>query len=758
MATRPLRREEALAAINKEREAYARLLKQAEASGDKVAYQQYSDKIGQLDAQSRATGLLGEIGSGVVSAGVGLLTGIPDMVIAGYNSAARPTVPMQTLRERVLNFAQIPTEATSTEGSIAYGAPEVATAVAGLGQLGALGFQGIQSWMKTRKVDELLGKLPTEEANRFKEYMLRGQGSPNSEVAAQIAKLRGNAKYKELFNALDDAATKAATSGMAPRPSRIEEPEAARNMVSAVEERLKKVRTARSEAGNENFTKAFELGGDRAILTPSKTIDKIDELIKQTDTSSDSGKAAVKYLQETRDSIAPRINVAPRAGTQYTVDEGIRGSTVAGTPSGTRIENRVVTNYDSLGMPQTKTIQVEVPYAGSPAVTSAGKAPTMGMIPGSPGYTIQQNPKALTVQEVQARLRDWGRNAATEGSVVRDLAVSDEVRISKALFGAMKDDLSASTKAATNVADKRALGALEQARSQTSKASQDYNTLVAQGIPDFLKGKNVADVSFEQLSGAYKNLNPSQRAVFRDWVGQNKAESLQAIDRDIFQTFKAKHTGTLDDGTVGTDLKGMAEDWAKMMPKEQDALAAALGQNLNEFNGRMKDALSFTRRMNAGSLGAEEAAARGTTRELSAIVGSTPLGYQGAKITQLTGDILGGFKKGIVSDDLAMKTLLTPEGASFLKQAKLSPGSQQTLADLTKVDQASPTRLQYLMTANPVVAPVVPNQSQIGQEPDITIPDFNMPDMQAEPQQQMQQQPPTVTPQEPQIVIPNFNE
>jgi hypothetical protein len=712
MATRPIQRADALAAINKERAVYSQLLKQAEASGDKEAYQQYSAKISQLDAQSRGTGLLGEMGSGIASAGVGLLTGIPDIVISGYNAAARPTVPMQTLRERLLNAAQIPTEATSNEGSIAYGAPEVATAAAGLGQLATLGFKGVQSWLKTRKVDELLGKLPTEEANRFKEYMLRGQGSPNSEVAAKIAELRGNAKYKELFNVLDEAATKSAMSGMAPRPSRIAEPEAAFNLAKGVEDRLKAVRKARSEAGNENFAKAFELGGDRAILTPEKTLNKIDELIKQTDTTTDSGRAAVKWLQETRDSIAPRINVAPRAGTSYTSPQTIRDT---------------LTNAPIPGQ--------EVSYN----------------IPGSAGYTIQQGPRALTVQEVQARLRDWGRNAASEGGAVRDLAISDEERISKALFGAMKDDLSASTKAAGSVADKRALGVLEQAREQTSKASKSYNALIAQGMPAYLKGKPIESISFEELTGAYKDLNPSQRAIFRDWVGQNKAESLQAIDRDVFQAFKAKHTGTLDDGTVGTDLKGMAEDWAKMNPKEQDALAAAMGQNFNEFNSRMKDALAFTRRMNAGALGAEVAAAKGATRELSAVVGSTPLGYQGAKVTQLAGDILGGFKKGIVSDDLAMKTLLTPEGASFLKQAKLTPGSQQTLADLTKVEQAAPARLEYLAPTNVVAAPVAPTQPQVGQESQIAIPDFNIPE-----QQPGMEQAPTT--QEPQIVIPNFEE
>lgn len=683
MATRPIRREEALATINKERAVYSQLLKQAQASGDKEAYQRYSDKISQLDAQSRATGVLGEIGSGIASAGVGLLTGIPDIVISGYNAAARPTVPMQTLRERLLNAAQIPTEATSNEGSIAYGAPEVGTAVASLGQLASLGYQGVRSWLNSRKVEELLNKLPTEQANRFRGLMLQGQGSPNSEVAAQIAQLRGNAQFKEIFNVLDNAATKAALSGMTPRPSRIAEPEAAQNLAKGVEDRLKTVLKARSEAGNTNFTKAFEQGGDRTILSPTNTLETIQNLKSQFapdqagNFASDSAKSAFNWLTSIEKSMA-------------------------------------------------------------------------GVQPSSMGAAAGVEAQKLTVKEVQDRLKDWGRNASNEGGVVRDLAIGDEKRINAALFGAMKDDLKASQAAATTTADKKALGYLEQAREQTSKASQDYNTLVAQGIPDFLKGKNVADVSFEQLSGAYKNLNPSQRAVFRDWVGQNKAESLQAIDRDVFQAFKAKHTGTLDDGTVGTDLKGMAEDWAKMSPKEQDALASALGQNVNEFNGRMKDALVFTRRMNAGSLGAEEAAARGATRELSAVVGSTPLGYQGAKVTQLAGDILGGFKKGIISDELAMKTLLSDEAKTFLKEANLSPGSQKTFEALTKVEQAAPSRLEYLMPTNAVVAPVAPTQPQVGQEPQITIPDFNAPEM--------DQQQPAMSTQEPQIVIPNFNE
>jgi hypothetical protein len=722
MATeRPDTRDEARNALITALQDNARSLRAAQAQGNQQAVAYLQQRDSQLQAQLRGAGALGALGGGIASAGVGLLTGIPDLVISGYNSAANPTVPMKTLRERLLGAAQLPTEAGSVEDQATYSAPEIGTAAVGLAQLGKLGFQGVTSWLKQRKVDNLLSKLPTEEANRFKEYMLRGQGSPNAEVAAKISELRNNPKYTELFNTLDNAATKAAVSGMAPRPSRIAEPEAAQNLAKGVEERLKSVRKARSEAGNTNFTKAFEQGGDRAILTPSKTIETIDDLVKNTDTSTDSGKAAVKWLQETRDNIAPRINVAPRAGTSYTSPQAARDT---------------LTNAPTPGQDITYNI------------------------PGSVGYTIQQNPKALTVQEVQARLKDWGRNASSEGSAVRDLAISDEQRINAALFGAMKDDLKAAQAASTTTADKKALGYLEQAREQTSQASKAYNALIEQGIPKFLKGKSIESISFEDLSGAYKGLNPSQRSVFREWVGQNKAESLQAIDRDVFQAFKAKHVGSLPDGTQGVDLKAMAEDWDFMLkndPKAADAVAKALGQNLNEFSGRMKDALSFTRRIQTGSLASEGQAAQEATTAGARVAGAT-LGYRFNQAVKLLGDTFGAANKGIISDELALKTLLTPEGAAFLKTANLTPGSQKTLEALTNMNNAVPKLPEYIKPVAQVAGALAPNEAPAPETPMEQQPamgGFVMPDFGTEDGTAPTQEAPTATGG---FVMPEFND
>lgn len=689
MATRPVSREESKAAILQERSKYSQLLKQAEASGDKAAYQRYSDQISKLDAQLRGTGLLGEIGGGIASAGVGLLTGIPDIVISGYNAAANPTVPMKTLRERALEFGGIPAQATSEEGSIAYGTPEVATAVVGLGQLANLGYQGTKAWLKSRKVDGLLSKLPIEESNRFRGLMLKGQGSPNAEVSAKIAEMRRDPKLTEIFNTLDDAATKAALANMAPRPSRMEESSAATKMAETVEAKLKSLRDTRTEAGNTNFTKAFEQGGDRNILNTDTLLEKVRGMKKEfSNQNSDSSKAAVKWLQSIEDDLVPKFNVPSRAGTSYTSPTAARDT---------------LTNAPIPGQ--------EVTYN----------------IPGSQAYTVTQAPRKLTVQETQAKLKEWGRSAKAEDQVVRDLAISDEQRISSTLFGALKDDIKTSLKSTQDVADKKALGYLEGAREQTSKASKAYNDVVAQGMPAAFKNKAANEVDFETMASEYKNLNPTQRTVFREWVGENNKEALQAIDRDVFQAFKAKHTGTLADGTVGTDLKSMAQDWAIMAPKEQDALAKALGTNRNEFNGRMKDALVFTRRLQTGGTGAEEAATKGLTRELSAVVGSTPLGYQGAKVTQLAGDILGGFRSGVISNDLAMKTLLSDEAKTFLKNAKMSPGSQETLTSLMKMDSSAPARMQYLAPANAVVSPMTPtteNTPVAAPQEDVFIPSF----------------------------------
>jgi hypothetical protein len=78
-----------------------------------------------------------------------------------------------------------------------------------------------------------------------------------------------------------------------------------------------------------------------------------------------------------------------------------------------------------------------------------------------------------------------------------------------------------------------------------------------------------------------------------------------------------------------------------------------------------------------------------TVRETSAALGATA-GYGPSKVGQLSMDILNSFSKNGLTEDQLMKALMTPEGASFLKNAAVSPRSAKVLTDLTQMENTNP--------------------------------------------------------------------
>jgi hypothetical protein len=239
----------------------------------------------------------------------------------------------------------------------------------------------------------------------------------------------------------------------------------------------------------------------------------------------------------------------------------------------------------------------------------------------------------------------------------------------------------------------------------------------------------LSSIDFEELMSKYSTVSPAQRATFREYVKANDPEALKNIDGRVWADFKAKYTGELPDGSQGTDLARMAQDWNKMGLQEKDSVANALGQTLDEFSTRMKDALVFTRKARTG--GDNEAnAAADLVNKAAAVVGSTPAGYSGAKMTQLGGGILSSFRGGVLSDDLAMKALMTPEGAAFLKQGKLTPGSMETLNKLMKTSESTAPTLSSPAKAaliGGVAAPASQVQPMPAPVDDWVIPDETAP-------------------------------
>lgn len=680
---RPQTQEEAQREIVTKLQENGRKLREAYSKNDKAAIDKYSKEYDRLTAQYRATGTLGNIGAGVASTAVGMLTGLPDLAIAGYNLLAQPKEPVPTLRERVLGFAGIAPEATSQEAQLAYSAPDIAAGAVGLAQLTKLGYSGVRNWLQNRKTSELLSKLPESEQNFFKDLMLKGQGSPNAEVAATIAKLERDPKYAEILNALKREASTRGVSGVAPAASALTEEQAATGAALGVQSKLQGLAEARKTAGDQAFSKAFGYAEGRQLVDPTVTLKNIDGLIG-------------RYSKQT-------------------------------TPNAERAVEVLTSLKDRL------------------SALSAPASPFSGV-----GGGVQPS-KLKTVEEVQGILSEFGKKASQGDSLIKDLALSDEKIISSAIFGGMKDDLANAFKQASG-ADRTALGMLIKARKEVADASVKYNDAIAQGLPAWLKDKRLAEINFEDLYSQYKNATPAQRATFRTYVQNTEPEALKNLDSRVWQDFSSKYQGILPDGLPGIDLGKMARDWNKMSPQEKDAVATALGQKTSEFSERMKDALVFTRKVSTGA-SQDGVDIAGVTREAAAVVGSTPAGYQGAKITQLVGDALGAFRKGVVSNELAMKTLMTKEGMEFLKNAKLSPGSQKTLEALMKTTEASPA-LPAFMAAGAATAPTTQDiaPTAAGME-DFNIPEeFNVPQEMAQPAPMAQQ--PQMQPAEEGFVIP----
>lgn len=690
---RPETRQEAYDAIVKKINNEKDKLNKAIASGEipndsrAVINSKYYKEIDRLQSQLRSTGPIGEFGSGMTSAAVGLLTGIPDIGIAGYNYFAQPKEPITPLRERVMEFSGMAPEATSQEGSMLQSAPDIAVGAYGVAQLGKLGYTGIKNWLNNRKTQELLSKLPPGDKNVFSDLMLKGQGSSNTEIAAQIAKLENDPKYAELLASLKREASTRSVQGMTPAASKLTEEQAAVGSAKAVQSRLDKLAEARKVAGDQSFSKAFGYGEGRQLVDPTKTVERIDELIG-------------RYSKQTTGNAEKAVEVLNNLKTKLTT-----------------------------------------PTAPDSPFTGVG------------GGILPSNRK--TVEEVQGILSEFGKKASQGDSLIKDLALSDEKIISSAVFGGMKDDLAAAFKEASG-ADRTALGMLIRARKEVSNASTAYTDAIAQGIPAWLKDKQIAQINFEDLYSQYKNTTPAQRAVFRSYVQNTEPEALKSLDSRVWADFTKKYTDELPDGLLGIDIAAMSRDWAKMSAVEKDAVATALGQNTATFSERMKDALIFTRKL---KVGAGEDVSGKVVRDAAAVVGSTPLGYQGSKATQLLGDVLTSFKSGVVSNELALKTLLTPEGASFLKSAALSPGSRKTLEELTKVNQSQ----GVLPTVAQISTAVAPSTTEQPAETGFVIPEeFKVPAEESntmeQPQQTQEQQQPTTAENTGFVIPPEYQQ
>ena len=597
------------------------------------------------------------------------------------------------------------------------------------------GIQGMKSKAQQNKIDEYMKLLPSKDANTFREFMLRGQGSSDPVIAADIARLQASPKYLELLSALNEGAAAKAVEGVAPKAAPLTQEQAKTGIIQGIQNKLEAIRDSKASS---LFEKAKGYGAGQGLVDPTTTISKIDELIgRYSAQTTPNAERAVEVLQGIRDRLSPSFTTQGGGGTTivrpgeagYTIP-GTKGFTmteagqpsrvIPGSPGGSVSETVTVTKYDSMGMPYQTTVPRVRNVPSTPSTTIAGTPDITRTIPAYPGktiegtpdvninipganpFTINRGPQKLTVEQVQGLLSEFGKKASAGDNLIKDLSISDERIISSAIFGGMKDDLAAATKAATGN-DKAALNLLSTARDKVAKSAAAYNEAIAQGMPAFLHNKTLAEISPEELYKTYTSLTPTQRATMRSWIENTDQAALSVLDKQVFDDFVSTARKPNATGVETIDLATLAANWRSLDKISKDALVTALGTNADEFGKRMKDAELMTRKMRTSAGTADSTIDANTVRETSAVAGATG-GYGPAKITQLSLDLVNAFTKNGLNEDQLMKALLTPEGANFLKNAALSPRSSQVLDDLTKMENSNPV-LRWAVGATARIAP-----------------------------------------------------
>lgn len=678
--------EEAKKKFEKAKEAYEKGRSSASSTEIQRLLREYSEARRNMVERTP----LGALGAGFLRTAGETITGIPDLLTEAVNFGARKLAGEGTFQAPTLGglFRQATGQSEgpkAQELADYYNTPGYVAAGYAIGNLAKFGWKAFKDSKVSRKADDLLSDFNPTDRNMFQKWMVKGQGSSSPEIAAMLEKVRSNPKYSELFTAMEQEAGKAALKGLKPAGSSQTPEEAATGIAKAIQNKLKTVKDARQAAGNESFEKAFKQAGQTAFIETNNTRATINSLRSQYPDNTN----VQAYLTQLEDKLIPRISVPGAAGTTTT-------------------SLRVSPSVDAAGMPLQNITEVPVP------------------IPGRAGFTTTLNPVKLTVDRLQGFLHEFGRKAEGSDSVVTGLSLDDMKRVNGALFGGLQKDLAMTAKTAGSTGEKKAAGYLIQARDQYKKASESYDNLISQGVPKWLQTKSINEVTIEDLTKAYKDTNPAQRQLFRDWVSENRAESLKAIDKAVFDDFLAGTYKKLPDGTFAYDLGSLADKWQvlrKNDPNQAGQIADSLGVNATEFSKRMKDASVFTRKIQIGAPRTEAEAITGdVARSIAATVGATSAGYSGAKVADLSIQAVNQlFKKRGLTEDQLMKVLLTPEGKDFLKTASLSAPSAKTLESLIKVENAVlPGTVPSL---GPALAPSAPvEQPTQTQEPQWELP------------------------------------
>lgn len=171
------------------------------------------------------------------------------------------------------------------------------------------GINGISARKQQNLLAEYKALLPEKDLGVFNEFVLKGQGSTDPAIAADIARLTRSPKYLEMVTALNEGATAEALKGMAPKGSPLTPEQSKTGIIQAVQNKLAGIRESNADS---LFEKAKGYGAGTPLVEPSNTVNNIDKLIKRySEQTTGNADRAVEVLNSFKARLTSQAPIDP---------------------------------------------------------------------------------------------------------------------------------------------------------------------------------------------------------------------------------------------------------------------------------------------------------------------------------------------------------------------------------------------------------------------------------------------------------------
>lgn len=285
----------------------------------------------------------------------------------------------------------------------------------------------------------------------------------------------------------------------------------------------------------------------------------------------------------------------------------------------------------------------------------------------------------ISAERMQALLQEFGQQAKQGESLIKDVSVGSQKVIASAIFGGLKDDLKLTKDTTTVPRIRDVANLLEEARGSYKTGYEALNNFVAQGLPAQLKNKNINEIDTETLLATIKGLSNKQRDTMAGVLQNTAPEDLKRIRQVMYDDFSQAAKTKLPDGTNGIDLKLLSDKFNTLNENDRKAVAFAVGTNIDDFSGRMKDAENFFKYQQRYGQAVEGGdALNAKTVDAVSSAAAVALGYGPAKAVNLTGRVINRLKNGLTEEE-TLNLLMGPETKGILRDVIKNPNSIETL-------------------------------------------------------------------------------